>query len=175
MHDPIMKLITAFLCFFIIGAAQAQNRIPVTESFTIEGRVKSPFTFSLNDAGRFKTVSIDSVMITNHLLQKRNTIRSVKGILLKDLLNTVTIDAPGPKELSEYYLVCIASDDYKVVFSWNELFNSATGDHTMIITEKDGMKGADMPDRIALLTPTDQATGRRFVKGLKKIIIEKVQ
>jgi hypothetical protein len=43
----------------------------------------------------------------------------VKGVLLKDILIKVEIDAETPKVLSEYYFVCIASDNYKVVFSWN--------------------------------------------------------
>lgn len=169
-----MKYFFAFLFLMITAFVQAQKNIPATDQLTIEGRVKTPRSFSLKEAAGFTAISIDSVVITNHLLQKRNTIRQVKGILLKDLLNTVTIESPGPKELSEYYIACIASDNYTVVFSWNELFNTDTGNHVLLLTEKDGLKGAAMPDRIALISPSDYATGRRFVKGLKKIVIEKV-
>lgn len=170
-----MRKISIFICLVIPVLMQAQKNIPTTESFSIEGQVKTPLTFSLKEAAAYPTLSLDSIVITNHLLQKRSTIRQVKGILLKDILNKVSINTEDPKTLSEYYLVCIASDGYKVVFSWNELFNSGTGNNVLIITEKDGVKAGAMHDRIALISPTDQATGRRFVKGLTKILIEKVQ
>ncbi|MEO7768070.1 MAG: molybdopterin-binding protein, partial [Ferruginibacter sp.] len=80
----------------------------------------------------------------------------------------------NPKLLSEYYFVCIAADNYKVVFSWNEIFNNETGKHAIIITAHDGKNGTLMNDRIAIVSPSDDATGRRYVKGLQKIIVQRV-
>ena len=90
-------------------------------------------------------------------------------------MSRVEFDSQGPKALSKYYLVCIASDNYKVVFSWFELFNSDIGKNAIIITEENGKKGLEMDDRIALLCPADYGTGCRYVKGLKQIIIERVK
>lgn len=164
------------LCFvFIASRSHAQENISPTSGFTIEGLVKAPFTFTLNSMAGFSTVAIDSVTIYNHLHVRRRGIKSIKGILLKDILGKVEFDASNPKVLSEFYIVCIASDNYKVVFSWNEIFNTDIGKHAIIITEEEGKRGQEMEDRIALLSPTDEATGRRFVKGLKKIVIERVK
>jgi len=80
-----------------------------------------------------------------------------------------------PKVLSEYYFVCIASDNYKVVFSWNEIFNSDTGKSVYIITAQDGKPATGLDNRIALVSPKDQMTGRRYVKGLQKIVVERVK
>jgi len=77
--------------------------------------------------------------------------------------------------LSEYYFVCIASDNYKVVFSWNEIFNSDTGKSVYIITAQDGKPATGLDNRIALVSPKDQMTGRRYVKGLQKIVVERVK
>ena len=96
-------------------------------------------------------------------------------MLLKDILDRVEIDAETPKLLSEYYLICIASDNYKVVFSWNEIFNSSTGRSVYIITSQDGKPASALDNRIALVSPKDQMTGRRYVKGLSKILIERVK
>jgi hypothetical protein len=60
-----------------------------------------------------------------------------------------------------------------VIFSWNEIFNSETGKQAMIITNKNGSNIDQPDDRIALITPTDQATGRRYVKWLSRIIIHR--
>lgn len=137
--------------------------------------MKTPFTFSLKNVLDFSTVAIDSVIIYNHLHERKRAIKNIKGILLKDILDKVVFDTPGPKVLSEFYFVCIASDNYKVVFSWNELFNTEVGKRVIIITGENGKNGMELDDRIALLSPADDATGRRFVKGLKKIIVERVK
>jgi hypothetical protein len=47
----------------------------------------------------------------------------VKGVLLKDILEKSEIDAETLKCLVNIILFAIASDNYKVVFSWNEIFN----------------------------------------------------
>lgn len=100
--------------------------------------------------------------------------RDLKLVLLKDVLAEVKIKPPGPKQLSEYYFIAEASDGYKVVFSWNELFNTKIGDDVYLIVGYDHHAGVQMPNRIALLSVGDEATGRINVKGLKKMIIKRV-
>ena len=99
---------------------------------------------------------------------------NVKGILLKDILSKGEIEEEAPKLLSEFYFVCIASDNYKVVFSWNELFNNDLGKAIYVITESDGKGIALLEDRIAIISPGDYTTGRRYVQCLQKISIERV-
>ena len=101
--------------------------------------------------------------------------KKVKGVLLKDILDKVEIDAENHKVLSEYYFVCIASDNYKVVFSWNEIFNSDVGKSVYIITGQDGSWAYVLDNRIALVSSKDHMTGRRYVKGLQKIVIERIK
>jgi hypothetical protein len=67
----------------------------------------------------------------------------------------------------------MADDDYKVVFSWNELFNSPAGDKTLIITDDDTENNER--GKFKLITLTDRVTGRRYVKDFSKIIIKRVQ
>lgn len=170
-----MKHFLLITLLLITDFLKAQENIQTTSSFSIEGKVKSPYTFSFAKAGDFASISIDSVVIYNHLQQRKNVVKNLKGILLKDILSKVEFDSPNAKLLNEFYITCIASDDFKAVFSWNEIFNTETGNKAMIITEKNGKKGTEMDDCIALLCPADHATGRRFVKGLQKIIIERVK
>lgn len=168
---------SVLLLFFVAISSYvlAQKPIPTTESFTIEGKVKKEMTVSLADLSSYKTYSIDSIVITNHLGERRSSLKNVKGVLLKDILGKVEIDAETPKVLSEYYFVCIASDNYKVVFSWNEIFNSNTGKTVYILTGHDGKPASALDNRIALVSPKDEMTGRRYVKGLQKIVVERVK
>jgi hypothetical protein len=168
----ILFLVLAFTVFSV--SAQKEN-IPTTENFSIEGKVKKEMIFSLADLSSYKSYSVDSIVITNHLGERRSTLKNVKGVLLKDILGKVEIDAETPKVLSEYYFVCIASDNYKVVFSWNEIFNSDTGKSAYIIIAQDGKPATGLDNRIALVSPKDQMTGRRYVKGLQKIVVERVK
>ena len=158
---------------FFTASAQKEN-IPTTENFTIEGKVKKSLAVSLADLSSYKSYSIDSIVITNHLGERRSSLKKVKAVLLKDILDKVEVDAENHKVLSEYYFVCIASDNYKVVFSWNEIFNSDTGKSVYIITAQDGIPATALDNRIALVSPKDQMTGRRYVKGLQKIVIERI-
>ena len=174
MHKKITGLfIVVFL--FAIGMVQGQENVPVTNKFVIEGKVKNILNFSLDQAKQYTSIGIDSVVIYNHLMQRKRAIYKIKGILLKDIIDKAVIDMSTPKTLSEVYITCIGSDNYKVVFSWNELFNTDIGKHVIIVTESDGKQATDSKDKIAMMSAADQATGRRYVKGLARVIIEQVK
>lgn len=143
----------------------------VTESFVVTGAVEKELTFQLADLAQLPSSPLADVVITNHLGEPRGTAKGLKGVKVKDVLSSLVIKAESPKALSEYFLTFVASDGYTVVYSWNELFNSPTGDNCHLITEKDGKKLAEMPDRLLVLTPSDFKTGRRHIKGLQRITV----
>lgn len=84
------------------------------------------------------------------------------------------LNEESPKLFSEFFLTFIAADNYKVVYSWNEIFNSPIGENLFVITSRDNKKLKDMDERILVLTPIDFKTGRRHIKGLTKIVVERV-
>lgn len=88
-------------------------------------------------------------------------------------MGKIEIDSENPKVLSEFYFICIASDNYKVVFSWNEIFNNELGKSIYILNGNDGKPASALDNRMALISPKDEMTGRRYVKGLQKIVVEK--
>ncbi len=151
----------------------AQNETKTTTSFTISGEIKNPVTVQIADLGKWTSQNIGDIVITNHLGEKKSKANALKGVLLKDVLGTVEINAESPKVLSEYYFVCRAYDGYTVVYSWNELFNTATGNAAFIVTGKDGMSVAQMPDAILMISSADFKTGRRYIKGLAAIDVKR--
>ena len=167
------KIIILSFCF-IVGVSHAQQ-IKVTSSFTISGEVFSPLTVSVMDLKKWKEVPIGDLVITNHSGEKKSEAKGLKGILLKEILQTVEIKSESPKVLSEYYFVFAASDGYKVVYSWNELFNTTVGESVYLITEKNGKTITDMDDSILVLSTKDFKTGRRNIKGLTSISIMRVK
>ncbi len=167
-------ILSVFFAALIPIQAFSQPKIDPTDQFVIEGEVVKSTIVSLGDLNKYRTYSNGSFRITNHLKEPRSLLTDLKLVLLRDVLASVKIKTPGPKQLSEYYLIAEASDGYKVVFSWNELFNTAVGEKVYLVLGYDGHKGVQMPNRIALLSTGDYATGRRYVKGLKKLLIKRV-
>ena len=147
----------------------------VTKTITVEGAIAKPLVIKFDDLKAFKSRSIDSLQILNHKQEYKSTLKGIKGVLLKDVLAKAEFSVNSPKVLSEFYLVCIADDGYKVVFSWNELFNSPTGDQILVVNEVNGVSSISQKEGIILLTPTDKATGRRYVKNFSKVSIQQVK
>ncbi|REG88590.1 hypothetical protein [Algoriphagus antarcticus] len=79
------------------------------------------------------------------------------------------LDVESPNLLSELYFVLQASDGYKVVYSWNEIYNTSTGDNIYLVTQKEGNAISEMDNRILMICTSEFKTGRRNVKGLNKI------
>jgi hypothetical protein len=168
--------LTAFL--FVIVTCQevvAQEQVKQTSSIIINGRVKSPKTFTADAIRQYKIYNVGDVEITNHKGEVKGTAKELSGILLRDLLQSIEPDAESPKALSEYYFTCIASDGYKVVFSWNELFNTATGNTVYIVTSKDHKSIEALDESILLISTADVRTGRRYVKNLQSIIVRRAE
>ena len=169
-----MKATLVFLFTLISYRTFAQGKNQTTEQFKIDGLVKQELVLTLLDLSPYEKHSVDSVVIRNHLMERKYAMKNVKGVLLRDILDKADIQAPSPKSLSEFYIVCIAADNYKVVFSWNEIYNNKVGENLLILTEHDGKLASQTDDRIALISPSDKATGRRYVKWLKEIRVERI-
>ncbi|MDQ1161477.1 hypothetical protein QE422_001845 [Chryseobacterium sp. SORGH_AS 447] len=159
----------ATLFVFLAVFLQAQKT-----SVEIKGAVNKPITFTYNDLKKYPVHEVKSIDILNHKMEFKKNLKNLRGVLLKDILSQVTFNTPTPKELSTLYLVCMADDGYKVVYSWNEIFNTEAGDHIMLVTDADGTSASGSKDGIVLITPGDRATGRRYVKNLSEIVVKKV-
>lgn len=64
-----------------------------------------------------------------------------------------------------------AGDGYRVVFSWQEIFNSPIGEGVMLLIEKNGKPLCAGHGRPDLISSQDYFTGSRYVKGVEKIEI----
>ena len=170
-----MKHLKGLIFLLLPLFVQSQNQVTPSEEVKITGNVKNSSVFSLQSIAQYKVYTLDSLVINNHLMQRRRAIHNIKGIRVKDVLEKAGLNEESPKLLSEFYFACVATDGYKVVFSWNELFNTEVGNQVYIIIESDGQKANLSNDRIAILSAADQATGRRFVKNLAEIKVERVK
>ncbi|RAJ08240.1 hypothetical protein LX64_00887 [Chitinophaga skermanii] len=159
------------LVFSLVLTIQTQAQ----QSFTVEGDVQKVLTIQFAQLRSLPQHKIDSVRILNHKLEYKKTLHNVKGVLLKDALKELVLKTDSPKWNSEFYLIGWAEDNYKVVYSWNEIFNSPTGSQTYIILSIDDTDAMQLEEKISLITTSDFATGRRFVKQLSKVVVQQVK
>ncbi len=169
-----MRSVLLFIALFFSLSFFSQRKPNATDTLSISGELKQTFVFSLNDLATFTSKTLPDLPLKNNHNELKQTLKGMKGFLLKELFAKAEYPIEKPRELNEFYFVCIASDNYKVVFSWNELFNNPLGDQVYIITELDGKKITEMPDRILLATLSDHQTGRRYIKGLQKIEVKRL-
>lgn len=161
-----------FALFSLCINAVAQRFVPPSDSIIIYGKIKNPTIFYLNTLDTFNTVTVKNQFIYNQNGEVKDSIKNMRGIPLKNLLNTIEYIYDKPKQLNEFFFVLTATDDYKVVISWNELYNTEIGNNFYILTEVNGEKLKNMMNRIIFLATADIKTGRRFIKGLKSIEIK---
>jgi hypothetical protein len=168
-------LITAFLLLTLASANAQKNYVPPTSEFTVTGVVTNELTFRIRDLGQYKQEDLGDVLIRNQKGEQKRVAKSVKGILLKTVLEKAGIHADKPKEFSEIYIVLTASDGYKNVYSYDELFKTDVGEHIYIVTAEDGQTMDQLVDRIQVMSLGEYHSGNRNLRGLAKIEVRKVE
>jgi hypothetical protein len=151
-------------------------QVVAQKSYSIEvtGDILASQVFTLDQINANRSMDLGDFAITNHAGEPRGVATQLKGFPIVNLLEQVKLDSPSPRQLSEFYFVFEATDGYKVVFSWNELFNNPLGKEVFLITSKDGESLEEMEDGLLLISKTDLRTGRRHVKNLSKIRIIRI-
>ena len=128
----------AILLLLLSTGAFAQETLKQTHSFGITGRVKKETMITMDSLNSYPLKTVGDIKVTNHLGEFKHQDDQLKGVLLKDILSHSELLASSPKLFSRFYFVCVGADGYKVVYSWNELFNTETGNHVFIIMKKTG-------------------------------------
>lgn len=154
--------------------ATAQRAISSTDSFIIQGKLNKALVVTVDDLDTFPKVMIEDQVIHNQKGEAKDTVTHMKGVLLKTILAPVEYVYDKPRQLNEFYFVFTSSDGYKVVFSWNEIYNTEAGNHFFIVTEMQGKTLKEMDERILFISTADLKTGRRFIKGLQTIDVRQI-
>jgi hypothetical protein len=159
------------LLSFCTSVAFAQETVKKTNKFSIAGKVKKAAVITMDSLKQYTIQTIGDIKITDHTGVFKHEDDKLKGILIKDVLSHSLFDVSSPKLLSTLYFVFIGADGYKVVYSWNELYNTEVGNHVYILMEKNGVKAADMKESLQMTSMMDMKTGRRYLHNLDKVIV----
>jgi DMSO/TMAO reductase YedYZ molybdopterin-dependent catalytic subunit len=160
MRIAMSKFLPLLLALAIAGAsAHDRPAGPVTTSVAVEGAVEHKLNLGVEALTKdFSAIQFDKY----------------RGVRLRDVLNKAVVQAPDRHDVKKMVIIATASDGYKVVFSWSELFNSPLGDNVLVLFEKDGAPLGNEEGRIALISGSDLHTGPRHVKWLRSLEIRKI-
>lgn len=170
-------LLCAALAYAGLGGAANKADKPaqyLTESISVTGAVERPLQLRVADLRQFPPQQIGEVPMVCQSGANLGKLERLKGVRLRDILEKAAVKAPGHNDVKKMIIIASASDGYKVVFSWSEIFNSPVGDGVIVFFEKDGQPLADDEGRIAMISSRDLRSGPRHVKWLQSLEVRKV-
>ncbi|MBW7836878.1 MAG: molybdopterin-dependent oxidoreductase [Sphingomonadales bacterium] len=168
----ISRALLLIAAITMAGAAFAADE-PATDRLAISGAVEHALTFSADDLRQLPLQEVNEVRILNHKGDVVSALKNVKGVRLRDILDKAVIKAPEHNDVKKMVIIATASDDYKAVFSWNEIYNSPLGDGVLVIFEADG-KALEDEGPLVTVSTMDIRTGSRHVKWLTGIEVRKI-
>lgn len=146
----------------------------ITDSITVSGAVDNKLTLKVADLKAFPPQQISEVQLQGRSGATVGKLINVKGVRLRDILQKAVVSTKDHNDVKKTVIIAGASDGYKVVYSWSEVFNSALGDGVIVYFEKDGAPLGDDEGRIAMISAQDLRTGPRHVKWLQSIEVKKI-
>lgn len=146
----------------------------VTEQIAVSGAVENKLSLSVEDLRKFPPQQVGELPLVCQSGADRGKLENFKGVLLRDILEKAKVIARGHNDVKKIAIIASASDGYKVVFSWSEVFNSPIGEGVLVFFEKNGLPLGDEQGRIAMVSTKDIRTGPRHVKWLQGIEVKKI-
>lgn len=146
-------------------ASQEGNKLRVT------GRVATPLTLGMHELRAMDIEEIEDLPIICGSGTPKGRISGCKGVLLENVIRLAEVIKEEDNDTKKMFIVASAKDGFKVVFSWQEIFNTSVGGGALILIEKEGKVLDIEKDQLELISTEDYFTGARYVKGLEGIEI----
>lgn len=137
----------------------------------ITGRVASPREFSLDELRSMNMEEMEDIPVICGTGNPKGKIGKIRGVMLDEVIGKAEVLKINHDDTKKMYLVAASDDGYRVVYSWQEIFNSPMGAGVVVVLERDGEVFDGSASRIELISTSDYFTGARYVKGLCEIDI----
>ncbi len=146
----------------------------VSKTLTVTGKVSKPLTLTLADFSAFKQHTSENIPVISYSGERKEPIRSCKGVLLRDVLDKAEIVFEEKRDFNRLVIVATATDGFRTLWTWHEIYNSEAGNSIFIITERDGKTLSVKEGDFMLLSAKDLKTGPRHVRWLRSIEVVKI-
>lgn len=170
-HFRTAALAFALACTLPAYADSPTPPSAVARAVTISGAVQKPLTLDVDALRKRPQSQIVELQLP---AQEGGKASVVRGVRLRDLLDEAKIVAADHNTVKKLAIIASAGDGYKVVLSWNELFNSPIGDSVLVLFERDGQPLPQAEGPLALISGKDLRTGPRHVKWLQSVEVRQI-
>jgi DMSO/TMAO reductase YedYZ molybdopterin-dependent catalytic subunit len=168
------QLFIAILALLFTAApVMAKTKNDVSEIVSVTGLVEKPFTITPSSVKTMHAVERENSAIVCGSGETRKTLKTYKGVLLRDILDSAKVVMSNPHQRGEFAVLVRSTDNYNVLFSYNELYYGSAGDNTFLIFEENG-KPIDKDGFFVVFCSNDKITGPRHVKWVNNIEVIKV-
>ncbi|MRW91780.1 molybdopterin-dependent oxidoreductase [Duganella sp. FT80W] len=174
MSSFLPRLVLAATLAWGVSAQAHDTPAPATPAarVAIGGAVQQAISLSVDDLRQFAPDQIVELRLPGKQTDAPASV--LKGVRLRAVLERAKVLTPDHNTVKKLAIIASASDGYKVVFSWSELFNSALGDEVLVLFERDGQPLTAAEGPLALISGKDIRTGPRHVKWLQAIEVRQI-
>lgn len=141
---------------------------------TVQGAGLATQTLTVTDLAALPVTSLTQRQSVSSG-QGGGTERSVtySGHLLRDVLLQAGLGGPTDRGARMATIELVATDGYRAMFSWGEVFNTAVGDQVLVITAQDGRPLDSIAGPVALRSLADMRPGPRHVRNLCSVVVRR--
>jgi hypothetical protein len=167
------RVALALIALAIQFPAVADPAVPPAapaRTVAITGSVEHTLEIGADALGKRPAAQIVDVPLPG----KEGGTSTVRGVRLRDLVDEAKVVTRDHHTVKKLVLIATASDGYKVVFSWSEVFNSPVGDGVLVLFERDGKPLGPNEGPLALISSKDLRTGPRHVKWLQSVEVRQI-
>jgi hypothetical protein len=144
----------------------------VTKNLKVEGNVIEKMVFDLEKIMQLPQFHSNKQSVVCMSGDIKSHPMTYTGVLLKDILDVAKIKIDDKRDMNEMYVIIQASDGYKALFSYHEIYNTPNGEKIVLYYKKeDQLLGSEEGD-FALISLNDTKNGPRHVKWVDKIIVK---
>lgn len=141
----------------------------VAGSLRVIGRVKQPLVLSIEELCEMETEEARDIPVNCGEGTPVGKIESCRGVLLENVIGKAAVIKEDHNDTKKMFIVASASDGYKAVFSWQEIFNTPVGGGVMVLVERDGKSSCAGSGGLELISLQDYFSGPRYVRSLETI------
>ena len=141
---------------------------------TVQGTAPAPLVYSAKGLAALPAITLtqrQTVSSGQGPGVERNWV--LAGYLLRDVLLNAGVGGANDRGARLATVELVATDGYRALFSWGELFNSAIGDQVLVITAQDGRPLDNAAGPLALRSLADLRPGARHVRNLCAVVVRR--
>ena len=124
----------------------------------MKGGVERELRLSVDELKKLPSHAIDDVRVVRDSAAPapaQEMTRHLVGCLIREVLDRAGLVEARRFDLRRSVVIATASDGYRAVFSWAELYLSPIGEGAMIVYERDGAALPDSEGPLALVSLKD--------------------